>query len=176
MSLNARIESYYPTWEQFLNCLDVMPMQPIMTAFRYYCEHFDNYDSLMQNITNSATCSPYYTIVGGVEGKGSRTQHSLPEVYEDYKVLVEKEDLQCNDNSWFVAQCNSDFDVPATKEADVRRLLVMNELNTETRPYGTTPVGLFHAMTVPFVKNVKSVHTTIMSPKDGEIFTVAYDK
>jgi len=176
MSLNARLELKNPTWEQVFNCFDAIPMQPLMTAYRYWAENFENYDNLVANMTRAPTCSPYFGIVAGLDGKGMRTQHKLPEVYEDYKAIVDKEELQCTDNLWYLAECNSDFDVPATKDADVRRMLVMNEMKGENRTYSTTPVGLFHAMTVPLVKNEKSVHTTIMSPKEGEIFTVAYDK
>jgi len=175
MSINARRKAPYPTLEQFLSCVETVPLQPILTGFRYYIENFETYDDLFKNITNHPSCAPRYSIIGGVGGKGARLQHILSDDYPSYQVNILKEELECNDNSWFVAQCNSDFDVVPSPTVDERRYAVMTELNKEQRSHASTGVGLFHAMTIEKVKNVKTVHTSIMCPVNGSIVTVAYD-
>jgi len=173
MSINARRITKNPNLDQFLNCMDVVPLQPALTGMRYYIENFKSYDEIYQNITTNPYCAPRYSIIGGINGKGARFQHNITEPYESYTANVLKEEIQCTDNSWFVAQCNSDIDYPRSK--DTRRDIVMGELENAGRDYGSTPTGLFHAMTAPKVKNEKTIHTSIMSPDNGSLVTVAYD-
>jgi len=175
LSLNARLEmNNNPTLDKFLSCLEDVPLQPLMTGFRYYVENFASYEDAIGNMTQTGTCSPHFSIIGGINGQGARLQHSLG-VYDEHKVSIEKEELQCTDNSWFVAETNSDFSVPAEKDTDVRRLLIIKDLEAATRSYGSSAPGLFHTLTAHLVKNERSVHSTVMSPKNGEILTLAYD-
>jgi len=182
MSINAKKvtegDPNNPTLWSFVDCFEAVDMQPIMVGFRYYAENMNSFDDFVDNVTKTATCSPRYSIIGGPEGKGIRIQHNLPATYNeaDYSVTLQNETLSCTNESWYVAQCNSDFDVPATFTGDFRRMLVMNEFNTMTRAYATTPIGLFRAMVVPYVRNNRTVHTTVMSPTRGIILTVAYDQ
>jgi len=173
MSINARRLSKNPTIDQFLDCLETVPLQPILPGSRYYMEHFESYEDVFQNLTNAPYCAPRYTIMGGTNGRGARFQHNMGDDYEQHSVLIDKEELQCTDNSWFIAQCNSDLDFPRAN--DTRRDTVMKELETEGRDYGCSTVGLFRAMTVPKVKNANTVHTSILSPVLGSVVTVAYD-
>jgi len=173
MSLNARELESNPPLDQFLDCLETVPLQPILPGFRYYMENFETYEDVYENITNTPYCAPRYSIIGGTNGRGVRFQHNMGTDYEQHSILIDKEELQCTDNSWFIAQCNSDLDFPRSN--DTRRDKVMSELETEGRDYGCSTVGLFRAMTVPKVKNVYTVHTSILSPVTGSIVTVAYD-
>jgi len=175
LSLNARVPTNPPSLEKFLDCMDAVPMQPIMTGYRYYFENFKTYDDFIKNSTNSPFCCDRYSIVASTDGRGGRYQHVLLTPYEQYNFNITEEELECNDNSWFVAQCNSDFDVVPSPTVDERRYAVMTELNKEQRSHASTGVGLFHAMTIEKVKNVKTVHTSIMCPVNGSIVTVAYD-
>jgi len=173
LSVNARTVNQTPTLDQFLNCLEAVPLQPTASGCRYYLENFKTYDEVVENLTTTAYCAPRYTIIGSNDGRGARFQHNLSDSYDDHQALVFKEELQCTDESWFVAQCNSDLNV--SRSEDIRRDAIMNELDTEGRDYATTYVGLFRAMTVPKVKNADTVHTSVMSPNNGAITTVAYD-
>jgi len=177
MSINAKVVEGVetdPTLAQFLDCFDAVSMQPIMVGYRWYAENMASYEALIENVTTTPTCSPRYSIIGGI-GKGCRIQHNINADYSDVQtVSIEEEDLSCSDDSWYVAQCNSDFDVPPTPEDDPRRLMVMSTFNSMGRQYGTTTMGVFHVLTSQYVLNERTVHTTVMSPNEGILLTVAH--
>jgi len=173
VSINARRLKTNPTLEQFLNCYEDIPLQPTLPGFRYYLENSASYDDVIANLTKAPYCAPRYSIIGGAFGRGGRFQHNMGPNYEQHSVLIDKEELQCTDNSWYVAQCNSDLNFPRAN--DTRRDTVMKELDSEGREYASSTVGLFRAMTVPKVKNVNTVHTSVMSPLKGSLVTIAYD-
>jgi len=171
VSINARRLEQNPSLEQFLDCMDAIPMQPAMSSFRYAMENFKTFDELYKNVTTTPVCAARYSIIGSADGRGTRIQHI--DDYDNHTAIFFEEQLQCTNQSWFIAQCNSDLNV--SRSDDIRRDTVMKELESEGRDYATTSVGLFRAMTVPKVKNAKTVHTSIMSPITGSIVTVAYD-
>jgi len=177
IALNARVVEHNPTVDQFLDCMDAVPLQPIITGFRYYLEYFDNYKDIFKNLTNTYYCMPRYTILGGPDGKGVRLQHNFTDESKNYTAnytpCVFGEELQCSDHSWFVAEANSDLNVPVS--IDTRRGLVMDKLKDEGRSVGATVDGLYEAMTIKGVRLVDTVFTSIMSPVDGIITTVAFD-
>jgi len=176
ISLNARTVEYNPTLDQFLDCMDAVPLQPIMTGYRYYLENFEKFEDVADNITNTYYCCPRYTILGGLNGQGARYQHYFSDEYKNftanYTPCVIPENLQCTDRSWLVAEANSDLDVPVS--IDKRRGLVMDKLNEEGRAVGASVDGLYKAMTIPNVRLIDTVFTSIMSPENGDIKTIAF--
>jgi len=174
MTLNARVAyEVSPTIDQYVDAVETIPMQPIMTGYRYYFENFKNYDDLIQNITTTPYCAGRYSIIASIDGRGGRYQFNFSSNYAEHSVIITKEELDCSDNSWYVAQCNSDigFDTPL----DPRRQLVMEALDDEGRVNGTTVHGVYRAMTIPMVLNSQTIHTSVMSPASGDIVTIAHD-
>ena len=173
LSLNARREEPYRTLDELLACAARVPLTPILAGYRHYLEHYTDYRAVLGNVTQTGYCAPRYSIVGGTRGAGVRLQHNNSRAPGDDTPVLTAERLACTDNSWLVAQCNSDLGTPLKK--DVRRRLVIADLEASGRAAATTPKGLHHAMTVNLVRNTKTIHTTLMSPDTGRIFTVAYD-
>jgi len=177
IAFNAREVDHYPTLDQFLDCLDAVPLQPLMTGLRYYLEHFESYADLFKNLTNTYYCVPRFTIIGGLDGSGGRFQHNYADepnnFTSNYTPCVLGEELQCQNQAWFVAEANSDLNTPLSD--DPRRKNVMEHLKKEGRASGATSDGLYEAMTMHKVRQIDTVHTSIMSAEKGDIKTVAFD-
>ena len=172
LSLNARLEQPYRTRDELLACAARVPLTPVLAGYRHYLEHSADYGAVVANLTRTGTCAPRYSIVGGPRA-GVRIQYNNSRAPGDDAPVLDVERLACDDNRWFVAQCNSDFGTPLQK--DVRRRLVIADLQASGRAAAATPKGLLHAMSVNLVRNAKTIHTTSMSPDTGRILTVAYD-
>lgn len=173
LSLNARREQPYRTRAELLACAARVPLTPVLVGYRHYLEHYADYGAVLANLTHTGYCAPRYSIVGGSRGAGVRVQCNNSRAPDDDTPVLTVEPLACTDNGWFVAQCNSDVGTPLQK--DVRRRLVIADLEASGRAAAATPKGLLHAMSVNLVRNAKTIHTTIMSPEGGRILTIAFD-